>query len=74
LNAVKLMELAIAVAPLMPSEAAIGHASVEWRLARLAWLSAIEELGAGFSEERVREMAGRRLALGDGLADTRTMQ
>lgn len=74
MNAVKLLELTVAVAPLMPSEAAIGHASVEWRLARAAWLAAISELGAGFSEEQVRAMASRRLALGDGPAHTRVMQ
>ena len=74
MNAVKLFELVEAVAPLMPSEAAIGHASNEWKLAREAWLAAIRELGPGFDEDRVRDMASRRLALGDAPADTARMQ
>jgi hypothetical protein len=74
MNGIKLFELVEALAPLMPSETAIRHAALEWRLARQAWLSAIAELGPGFTEEQVREMASRRRALTEGLADTRRFQ
>ena len=61
MNGIKLFELCEALAPLMPSEAAISKASIEWRLAREAWLSALKELN--LPEETVREMSGRRLKL-----------
>lgn len=61
MNGVALADLVVALAPLMPSEAAIPHASLEWRHARKQWLAAIGELR--MSEDAVRSMAGRLIAL-----------
>ena len=69
MNGVALFDLVSALAPLMPSEAAAPHASLEWRHARKQWLAAINELR--MSEETIREMAGRLIALN---ADRGAMQ
>lgn len=39
-----LMQLAVALAPLMPSAAAAPHAALEWRRAREAWVAALQTL------------------------------
>lgn len=63
MNGVALCDLIVALAPLMPSEEASPRASIEWRLARAAWLRGIAELR--LTEETVRDLAGRRRALSD---------
>lgn len=58
MNGVKLLDLAVAVAPLMPSAEAQSHASMEWQAARKAWIAALHELS--LSEEKARDLAGKR--------------
>jgi len=47
--------LLTALAPLMPSAAAIGHASNEWKAARDAWLKELD--AQGMTEEQARAAA-----------------
>lgn len=61
MNGIKLLELAVALAPLVQSATADQHACREWRLCREAWLAALEELN--LSEDTVRDLASRRLSL-----------
>lgn len=61
MNAIPLLELALAMAPLMPSAVAAPHASLEWRLARAQWLAALRELN--LTEEKARDLSSRRRLL-----------
>lgn len=47
--------LAYALAPLMPSEAAAPHASLEWQLAREYWLRLLAERGE--TEAQCRQLS-----------------
>lgn len=60
MNAIALLDLALACAPLMPTEDA-SRASKEWRHFRVQWLAALKELK--LSEDRAREMASRLMSL-----------
>ena len=60
MNAIALLDLALACAPIMPTEAA-SRASPEWRHFRIQWLAALK--GLRLSEDRAREMASRLIAL-----------
>lgn len=46
--------LAYALAPLMPSEAAAPHASLEWQMAREYWLRLLAERGV--TEAQCRQL------------------
>lgn len=63
MNGIKLLELALSVAPLMPSATAAPKACREWRLARLRWLEALEELN--MREDECRDLASRQIVLHD---------
>lgn len=52
-----LADLAIALVPIMPSEAAAPHAGREWQAARRSWLRALERLG--LSEDVARDLHTR---------------
>lgn len=60
---IPLLNLAIATAPFIPSEAAMPHACREWRLAREAWFAAIEELQ--MTEDDIRKLAACRIAVAE---------
>jgi hypothetical protein len=60
---IPLLNLTIAMAPFVPSEAAAPHACREWRLAREAWLAAIEELQ--MAEDDIRKLAAYRIAVAE---------
>jgi hypothetical protein len=59
MNGVRLLDLAVAVSPMMPSATAIPHAGLEWKAARIAWIAALNELG--LTEEKARDLASRRI-------------
>jgi hypothetical protein len=61
MNGVKLLELALAVAPLMPSEGAAPKAPWEWRLARQRWLEALAALN--LDEGQARDLSARQRTL-----------
>ena len=63
MNGIKLADLAIGIASLMPSEAAAPHACREWRHAREVWLAALSELG--LSEDDARRLGSRLIAVSE---------
>lgn len=52
--------LCYALAPLMPSEIAAPHASLEWQMAREYWLRLLAERGE--SEARCRQLSREAMA------------
>lgn len=59
-----LARLTAAIARVVPSEAAVDQASLEWRCIRIVWLEAIAAVG--FTEDQTREIA--RASFDQGLA------
>lgn len=61
MNGIALLDLVVALAAQMPTEAANQHAGREWQLIREAWLRGLAELR--LTEDHARDLASRRRAL-----------